>query len=272
MDSYKDKSVKELKADLKTLKSINAGTVEIKFVTNLLRRKQQKTDRTYLGNGNCNQTVNHDHCIKASFWGYVKTFLKNQATLNSTLNKATCTCFFSKYFSCFNPETFFSIPSWIPSFASPKVPFNLDPPTYQQVTNVIRKMKSSAYPCPLDQLSIICFKRCPYLRSYVTNIIHEIWKSQAVPTIWKKACTILIHKKGDTSDPSNFRPITLKSVPLKIFISCLRSAIFKSISQNNYIEQDIQKGFTTKVSGTLEHTVQMSTIIDKGRSSSQFDL
>ena len=85
------------------------------------------------------------------------------------------------------------------------------------------------------------------------------------PTLWKKACTILIHKKGNTSDPSNFRPITLQSVPLKVFTSCLRSALFKFLSQNNYIEQEIQKGFTPKVSGTLEHTVQMSTIIDKAR-------
>ena len=129
----------------------------------------------------------------------------------------------------------------------------------------MRKMKSSVSPCPLNELSIICLKRCPYLRSYVTNIIDEIWKSQAVLTIWKKACTILIHKKGDTSDPSNFRPITLQSVPLKIFTSCLRSAIFKFISQNNYLEQDIQKGFIPKVSGTLEHKVQTSTIIDKAR-------
>ena len=263
MNSYKDKSVKELKADLNTLKSTNADTVEIKFVANLLCTKLQKTDSTYLGNGNCNQTVNHVHYIKSSFWGYVKAFLKSQATLNSTLNKATCICFFSKYFSCLNLEKFFSIPNWIPSFAPPKVPFSLDPPTYQQVTNIICKMKSSSSPCPLDQLSSICFEHCPYLRSYVTNLIREIWKSQAVPTIWKKACTILIHKKGDTSDPSNFRPITLQSFPLKIFTSCLKSAIFKFLSQNNYIEQDIQKGFIPKVSGTLEHTFQMATIIDK---------
>ena len=166
-----------------------------------------------MGNGNSNQTVNHDQWIKASFWGYVKTFLKIQATSNSSLNKNTCTYLFKKYLSCLNPEKLFSIPSWIPSFSSPKVPFNLDPPTYQQVTIVIHKMKSSASPCPLDQLSIICYKRCPYLISYLTNIIHEIWKSQAVPTTWKKGCTILVHKKGNKSDPSNFRPITLQSFP-----------------------------------------------------------
>ena len=95
------------------------------------------------------------------------------------------------------------------------------------------------------------------------HIIHEIWKSQAVPTTWKKACTILIHKKGNTSDLSNVRPIALQSVPLKVFTSCLRIAILKFLSQNNYIEQENQKGFTPKVSGALEHTVQMSTIIDK---------
>ena len=37
----------------------------------------------------------------------------------------------------------------------PTVEFNLDPPTYEQATNVIRKMKTSGSPCPLDQLSII---------------------------------------------------------------------------------------------------------------------
>ena len=95
-------------------------------------------------------------------------------------------------------------------------------------------MKSSASPCPLDQLSIICFKRFPYLRSYLTNIIHEIWKSQAVPTTWKKACTILIHKKGNTSDPSNFRPITLQSVPLKVFTSTSLNKRFKKASPQRY--------------------------------------
>ena len=54
-------------------------------------------------------------------------------------------------------------------------------------------------------------------------------------------------------------------MPLKVFTSCLRNAIFNFLSANNYIEQEIQKGFTPGLSGTFEHTAQMADIINKAR-------
>ena len=126
-------------------------------------------------------------------------------------------------------------------------------------------MKASASPCPLDQVSIISFKRCPYLRSYLTDLIRCAWFSRVVPSAWKRACTVLVHKKGATDDPSHFRPITLESVPLKIFTSCLRNSIFKFLTENNFIETAIQKGFYPKISGTLEHTAQMGHVINQAR-------
>ena len=176
-----------------------------------------------------------------------------------------CLSYSSKSLAEINPNKLFVIPSWIPKLSDPVFKFNLDPPTYQQITNIIRKMKSSGSPCPLDQLSIICFKRCPYLRSHLADLIHETWRSGTVPTEWKRACTILIHKKGNTNDPSNFRPITLESVPLKVFTSCLRNAVYSFLTSNNFIEHNIQKGFTPNLSGTLEHTAQMADIINKAR-------
>ena len=176
-----------------------------------------------------------------------------------------CTSYFTKTFSSINPTKTFKIPDWIPKFTSPQTQFNLDPPTYQEITNVIRKMKPSGSPCPLDQISVICFKRCPYLRSYLTEIIHAAWSCGVVPSEWKKACTILIYKKGETDNPASFRPITLESIPLKVFTPCLRNKTFQFLVENNYIEQNIQKGFTPKLSGTLEHTAQMANIINKAR-------
>ena len=91
----------------------------------------------------------------------------------------------------------------------------------------------------------------------------SIWKSGNIPHKWKKACTILVHKKGDTDDPVNFRPITLESVPLKIFSSYLSDSNFSFLSQNHFIEQKIQKGLTHGVSGVLEHTSMMAYLINK---------
>ena len=123
-------------------------------------------------------------------------------------------------------------------------------------------MKASGSPCPLDKISIIPFKRCPFLRSYITAVFNIIWLSGEIPSEWDRACTVLAHKKGDTSDPANFRPITLESVPLKIFSSCLRDSIFAYVKVNGFIEQQIQKGYLPKLTGTFEHTAQMGNVIN----------
>ena len=77
--------------------------------------------------------------------------------------------------------------------------------------------------------------------------------------------TILVHKKGAISDPANVRPITLESVPLKGFTSCRRNSIYHFLVQNTYIECNIQKGFTPKLSGKLDHTSQMAYVINIAR-------
>ena len=158
----------------------------------------------------------------------------------------------------------------MPSFDEPTYPFDTQPPSYQAITSLIRRMKASTSPCPLDKISIICFKRCPYLRSFITEIIRVIWISGNVPSDWIKASTVLIHKKDSADDPSNFRPITLESVPLKIFTSCLRVSMVTFLKQNSFIEYQIQKGFTAKISGTLEHTTLVVHIINKARTKQRF--
>ena len=97
------------------------------------------------------------------------------------------------------------------------------------------------------------------------ELIKKIWSSGCIHSEWKKACTILIHKKGDTNDQTNFTPITLQSVGLKIFASCLHDSIYEFLKINGFVENKIQKGFTHKVSGTLEHTAMMINIINKAK-------
>ena len=171
--------------------------------------------------------MNYDYSISKSFWGYVKKIFNKKYEILRSFSMNEC-------FSSVNPTKVFNFPSWIPALSDPVIPFNLEPPTYQQISNVIRKMKASGSPCLPDQLSIICFKRCPFLRTYLSEIIRTAWSTGSVPNEWKRACTILIHKKENANDPAMFRPITLQSVPLKVFTSCLRNAVFNFLSVNNY--------------------------------------
>ena len=122
-------------------------------------------------------------------------------------------------------------------------------------------MKAGAAACPLDQVSVLTLKKCPYLRTYLMCLIQKLWKGQNIPSVWKKAVTILIYKSDDPSDPKNFRPITLENVFLKVYTSFIRNRIFEYLKANDYIECRVQKGFIPKISGTIEHTRQLAYII-----------
>ena len=157
------------------------------------------------------------------------------------------------------------MPNWIPCNNPPSVPCNIEPPTDNEICAIVNRMKSSGSPCPIDQISVICFKRCAYLRSYLHLIFKEIWQQKYLPMQWSRAVTILIHKKGETSDPSNFRPITLESVALKIFTSLIRDRMYTFLIKNEYIESNIHKGFVPGMSGTYEHLANLTHIINHAR-------
>ena len=263
-EKYENHNVKDLKKALKTLKTSKSNLAEIKYVSRLLRKKLV-ANTVNKATDTADESLNHDNYVERNFWAYVKYMFDRKDLVLPTFTMTECFTHFKNVLAKVNPNKLFKIPDWIPMLPDPINEFDLTPPTYQQITNIIRKMKTSGSPCPLDQISIICFKRCPYLRSYLTELIQAVWLSGNIPEEWKKACTILIHKKDNSDSPSNFRPITLQTIPLKVFTSCLRKAMFTFLLGNNLIEHKIQKGFTPKVSGTFEHTAQMAHIINQAR-------
>ena len=145
------------------------------------------------------------------------------------------------------PNAFSRTPSWKLRFDPPSSSFNTKPPTYGEVTSVIREMKSSGFLCPSDQISILVFKHCHLLRSYLTAVLEKVWESGNIPEVWKKITTFLIHKKESCYNPANFKPITLESDPLKILTSLIKNKMFSFLFENKYVEHEVQKGFTPRL-------------------------
>ena len=130
-------------------------------------------------------------------------------------------------------------------------------------------MKSSGCPCPLDQISILVFKHCPHLRSYLTAVWSKCGNLVKYLKSGKRPQQFLFTKRKTVriQQIQAYWPkvITLESVLLKILTSLIRNKMFSFLSENKYVKHEVQKGFTPKVSGTFEHTCQMSYLINHTR-------
>jgi len=63
-----------------------------------------------------------------------------------------------------------------------------------------------------------------------------------LPKDWINANICAVHKKGNKSDLSNYRPISLTSIPCKIIEGFIREHIMKHFTDNNLFNKN-QYGF-----------------------------
>ena len=91
--------------------------------------------------------------------------------------------------------------------------------------------------------------------------IYDVVWTLGIPRQWKEAKTILVHKKGDTTVMSNFRPISLLSTIYKLFSGVLTSRLTRVAMSSSWLSAE-QKGFLPGVRGIQEHTQLLWTIID----------
>ena len=80
------------------------------------------------------------------------------------------------------------------------------------------------------------------------------------PKLWAEGYITLLHKSGDSTDPNNYRGITITSAIGKLFNSILNSRLDTFLIKNNIIN-DCQIGFTKKAR-TSDHMFIIKSIID----------
>ena len=68
-----------------------------------------------------------------------------------------------------------------------------------------------------------------------------------IPDEWKKSNITPIHKSGDKSDASNYRPISLLSLISKVLERCIHNRVMEFLHKNNLLS-DCQYGFRTRSS------------------------
>lgn len=87
------------------------------------------------------------------------------------------------------------------------------------------------------------------LSPHLTSLFRWSIDHQTVYGRWKLARESPIFKKDDRTDPGNFRPVCLLSIPSKLFESEIKTAIVDHVTSNNLI---------TPTSGLIEKVTPLN--------------
>ncbi|KAE8741564.1 hypothetical protein FOCC_FOCC012901 [Frankliniella occidentalis] len=101
------------------------------------------------------------------------------------------------------------------------------------------------------------------------HILAEVFKIcmsfKRIPASWKTAKTVLIYKKGEMTDLSNWRPIALSSCLYKLYTAVLADRLSTWALRTGALSS-IQKGFVP-AEGCLEHNFLLQQCLDYARES-----
>ena len=113
------------------------------------------------------------------------------------------------------------------------------------VLNEIKKLKNKKS-VGVDGISVQVLKSfADILSKPITYLINRSITEGKVPKQWKIAKVIPLHKKGDRSDPDNYRPISLLPCTSKILERLVQSQLLRFLQENNILSS-VQSGFRAK--------------------------
>ena len=92
------------------------------------------------------------------------------------------------------------------------------------------------------------------------SICQQIWRTQQWPHDWKRSVFILILKKGNAKECSNYRTIVLISHASKVMLKILQARLQQYMNREL---PDVQTGFR-KGRGTRDQIVNIHWIMEKG--------
>ena len=115
--------------------------------------------------------------------------------------------------------------------------------TEEKVEKALALLKLQASPGP-DAVSPVLLKNCRHtLSELLSRIMNNAMQNADLPASWKKAIVIPIYKKGNKCLASNYRPISLTSIPCKVMEKIIAWELtdFLMANHQNFLEN--QHGF-----------------------------
>ncbi|KAI8502449.1 hypothetical protein Bbelb_200370 [Branchiostoma belcheri] len=134
----------------------------------------------------------------------------------------------------------------------------------ESVENVLVNLNTSKAVGP-DNISAHVLKGCAKtLAPSLTLLFNKSLSAGCVPSRWKDANVLPVHKKGDKENVANYRPVSLLSLVSKVMERCMYNQLIPMLRGSLH---EFQHGFIAGRSTTtqlVETYHQVGSILDKG--------
>ena len=118
-----------------------------------------------------------------------------------------------------------------------------------------------------DEIHPAVLKNCAHNIAWPLSIIYRKSLAEgALPVDWKLANVVPIFKKGNKNEASNYRPVSLTSVPCKILESIIKDAVVEHLEQQGFYK-GCQHGFVkgrSTLTNLLETLESWTRILEEG--------
>ena len=103
----------------------------------------------------------------------------------------------------------------------------------------------------------------------MATLFNKVLESGTPPSSWAASNVVLLHKKGDTSVPSNFRMIALSSCIGKIYHQIIADRLHDYIIDNELVNTEFQKAFLKGKNGCVEHNQVLHEVISHSKANNR---
>ena len=192
------------------------------------------------------------------FWKYINSSKNNKKHINSNVSESD----FVKYFSTlFQNQT--SNENYNDTDNESNINIeSLDRPfTVEEIIKTISTMKRNKSAGNDTVLPDFFIDSKHFIAPYLCKIYNKIYESGVYPEQWTKSIIVPIYKKGDRTNPANYRGISLINSMSKIFSLCLRNRL-NHWCETEQVLNDSQFGFRDKRS-TVDCVFILNSIIQK---------
>ena len=138
-----------------------------------------------------------------------------------------------------------------------KLEIDCSPPTKSEILKVIKSLKNKKAP-GIDNITAEVLRTgIRFATDWLYDLYYKIWNAETRPEDWCRGLIIKLPKKGDRTQCTNRRGVTLPSVPSKIFCKIIQMRLSDAI---NTILKKEQAGFRPRV-GCIDHIFTLRNII-----------